>query len=238
MKPTIGLDSDLALRTNRKREKMELFRDYTDSVERAGGIPVILPVTDSPGRIDEQLDLIDGLVLTGGDDLSPQFYGAKKHPKTEPMHPSRELYGIELARAVIRRKIPTLAICGGLQLVNVVCGGDLIQHLPDAVDSDIEHTEARMHEVVIEPETLLARIIAAERLMVNSSHHQAAGRVGGGLRIAARSADGVIEALESKTDAFLVGVQWHPERLTAEHAEHLALFTALVEASSEESEAA
>ena len=104
MKPAIGLDCDLALRTTRKRQRLEVYRDYVHSVELAGGVPVLLPVIDDPMLVDSQLDLIDGLVLVGGRDLAPKVYGAKKHPKTKPMHPSRQLYDIELARAAIRRR--------------------------------------------------------------------------------------------------------------------------------------
>ena len=241
MKPAIGLDCDLKLRGPARRQRLEIWRSYADAVELAGGVPVILPTTENPGHIDEQLDVIDGLVLIGGMDLSPKFYGARKHPKTRTMHPSRQFYDIELARAAIRRRVPILAVCAGLQLVNVVCGGDLIQHLPDTLDPGSPHRENTgefTHEVTVEPGSDLARIIAADRLTVNSSHHQAVGKVGAEMDVSARSSDGVIEALESKGEAFLMCVQWHPERLAAGHPQHLALFEALVEASGEEPEAA
>jgi len=231
--PTIGLDCSLQVRTAAKRQRLEVYRDYTDAVERAGGVPVLLPVVEDPALVDSQLDLIDGLILVGGRDLTPKIYGARRHSKTQTMHPSRQLYDIELARAAIRRNLPVLGICGGLQLVNVVCGGDLIQHLPDAVGDRVPHRGKAgfvIHDIAIVPGTRLARIVGAERLEANSGHHQAAGRIGGGLRVSARSADDVVEALEAKGDTFCVCVQWHPEQLARRSAEHFALFRALVEA--------
>jgi len=189
MKPTIGLNCDLALHDDHPR--LEIWQSYTAAVELAGGTPVLLPATGNPGHIDEQLDIVDGLVLIGGKDYDPELYGAARHEKTETVHPARQFYDLELARAAIRRKVPILAIW-------------------------------------------LARIVETERMAVNSTHHQAVKKVGGGLQVVARSPGGVIEALESKGDAFLLCVQWHPERLAANHPRHLTLFGALVEASLEE----
>ncbi len=234
MRPVIGLSCDLAVREGRPR--LELWSTYPRAIELAGGTPLLLPATDNPGHMDEQLDLVDGLVLTGGKDYDPALYGAKRHPKMRPVMAERQFYDLELARAAIRRKVPLLAICGGHQLVNVVCGGDLIQHLPDAVEGGEMHDGkpgVLAHEVDIEPDSMLARLVKADGLQVDSTHHQAVDRIGGGLHVAARSPDGVIEALEAR-GAFLLCVQWHPERLAADHRQHLALFEALVEASMEE----
>jgi len=235
MKPAIGLNCDLALHD--ARPKLEIWQSYTAAVELAGGTPVLLPVSDNPAHIDEQLDIVDGLVLIGGKDYDPELYGAARHEKTEAVHPARQFYDLELARAAIRRKVPILAICGGCQLVNIVCGGDLTQHLPDILGAGDPHTgkpEELVHEIDIEPGSMLARIVGTERMAVNSTHHQAAKKIGGGLQVVARSPGGVIEALESKGDAFLLCVQWHPERLAADHPRHLALIAALVEASLEQ----
>ena len=241
MRPTIGLNGGLYVRTPKKRQRLEVFRTYTRSVERAGGVPVLLPVTPDPAHIDRQLDVIHGLLLTGGADYAPELYGAKRHPKTRLMHPERQVYDLELARAAIRRKVPLFGICGGHQLVNIVCGGDLLQHVPDVVRTRVVHQRAKArvrHDVIIQPETLLARIVGPRRLRVNSSHHQAVGRVGAGLRVAARSVDGLIEAIEGKGDTFILCVQWHPESLAARRPRHLALFEALIDASRRESSVA
>ena len=235
MKPTIGLNCNLETRDGRPR--LEVWRAYTAAVELAGGVPVLLPVTDNPGHVGEQLDLIDGLVLIGGADYGPELYGAEKHPATKLVHPDRQFYDLELARLAIRRKVPILAICGGHQLVNIVCGGSLVQHLPDVLGGAERHSgppAELIHEVEIEPDSMLARIVGSDELAVNSTHHQAVDKVGGGLRIAARSPQGVVEALEPKGESFLLCVQWHPERLAADYPQHLALFEALVEGSQEE----
>ncbi|MFO7898290.1 MAG: gamma-glutamyl-gamma-aminobutyrate hydrolase family protein [Planctomycetota bacterium] len=243
-RPAIGLDCGLQVRSRHGRdyERLEVPRHYTDAVELAGGIPVLLPVIDDPGLVDQQLDLVDGLLLIGADDLAPRLYGEPVHPETRPMHPDRQVYDLELARAAIRRDVPVLGVCGGLQLVNVCCGGKLIQHLPDEVGDDAPHraddggfTE---HEVFIEPHSRLHRILGRERLVVNSGHHQAAKTLGVKLRVTARSPDGVVEALEMTGDAFCVCVQWHPEQLARDHADHLALFEALVEASRQDADVA
>ena len=236
MKPVIGLNCDLVVDADRPR--LQLWHAYARAVELAGGVPVVLPATGEPAHIDERLDLADGLVLIGGGDYDPRLYGAPKHPKTKPLSAERQFYDLELARAAIRLKRPVLALCAGHQLVNIICGGDLIQHLPDALDGADTHDGEPGEiddDVDIEPDSMLARIVETERLGVDSTHHQAVGRVGGGLRIAAASPDGIIEALEStKSGAFLLCVQWHPERLAEHHPQHLALFAALVAASLKE----
>ena len=235
MKPTIGLNCNLETRDGRPR--LEAWRTYTTAVELAGGVPILLPVTDSAGHVGEQLDLVDGLILIGGNDYAPDLYGAEMHASTKLVHPDRQFYDLELARLAIRRKVPVLAICGGHQLVNIVCGGSILQHLPDVLGGTEEHSgepAQLIHEVAIEPDSMLARIVGADQLAVNSTHHQAVDKVGGGLRIAARSPRGIVEALEPKAESFLLCVQWHPERLAAGYLQHLALFEALVEASQEE----
>ncbi|MFA5028455.1 MAG: gamma-glutamyl-gamma-aminobutyrate hydrolase family protein, partial [Candidatus Methylomirabilota bacterium] len=260
-------------------ERLEVYRDYVRSVELAGGVPVLLPVVDDAGILEAQLDAVDGLVLVGGDDYSPELYGAKRHAKTEQLHPARQAYDLALAKAALRRGVPVLGICGGLQIINIVRGGDLIQHVPDAAGTRIAHQPSSQHDdttrhdgepetrnrkpgtgkletrnlklgpgsactfaaarggvgapehaVRVEAGTRLARIVGKQRLSVNSSHHQAVGRVGEGLRVSARSADGVIEGIEGTGRRFLVCVQWHPERLAAKRAEQLAFFRALVSA--------
>jgi putative glutamine amidotransferase len=241
VKPTIGFDPDVRVREPELGERQELLRDYTDAVAAAGGVSVILPLTADPAMVDELLDRIDGLVLTGGQDLDPSVYGATPHPETDPMYPSRQLFAIELARAALRRRLPILGICGGHQLVNVACGGDLIQHLPDDGPRGTAHRIGRdttKHFVKIVPHTRLAHILRTNEIEVNSHHHQAIGRLGGGLIASARSADGTIEGVERTAEPFLICVQWHPERLAAKDERHLALFEALVNAASKEREAA
>jgi len=205
---------------------------YVDAVLRAGGIPILLPPV-SDELLGEALEGVDGLLLIGGSDYDPALYGRERHPATNVLHPRRMAFDVALARAAIGRGVPTLGICGGIQLLNVALGGTLLQHIPDDVGSPVAHRgeggdEAR-HAVEAEPSSRLAAIVGASSFEVNSSHHQAIDGLARGLRVVARASDGVIEAVEGLGAAFLLGVQWHPERML-EREDQLALFRALAEA--------
>lgn len=203
---------------------------YVQAVLDAGGLPVLVP----PGeRFDESLAAqypMDGLLLTGGADLDPALYGQAAHPRITPLAPRRqaaELGWFALAR---RRGVPILGICLGCQVINVACGGGLIQHLPDQPEL-LDHGQAgrsAFHEIEILGERLRG-ILGASVPPVNSRHRQAVDAVGTGLRIAARSRDGVVEAVEATDGTMLLGVQWHPEDLP-DHPATRALFRTLVQA--------
>jgi len=207
---------------------------YADAVTAAGGLPVIAPPVADPDDVACLLDVADGVLLTGGYDLSARTFGKTNHPKTRPMTRRRQAFELALARAALERRTPLFAICLGIQVLNVAAGGTLIQHLPDAVGEAVQHRARGVpdaHTVVLEPGSLAARLTGATRLSVNSTHHQAVGRLGAGLVVSGRcEADGVIEAIEADDGRrFVLGVQWHPERLT-DRAPHLALFEGLVTA--------
>ncbi len=196
------------------RERFALPAAYVDAVRAVGGIPVLL----SPGEAapDELLARLDGLVLSGGGDLEPQFSGAAVHGAVYGSCAERDEFELALARAAIALGAPTLAICRGLQIVNVARGGTLHGHLPDVVGDSVAHRasqlEAAAHSVRIAPASALAGVIDADRLAsVPSWHHQAIDRVGDGVTPIAWAADGVIEALELTGMPALVAVQWHPE---------------------------
>lgn len=235
MKPVIGLNCDIALREadGKKRPKIELWLNYAAAVEKAGGVPVLLPPIDDDGRIRDQLAPLHGAVLVGGGDYDPALYDAQPHPRDEPLNPIREAYDLKLTDAILERGIPLLAICGGMQLVNIRLGGRLEQHLADLPGGKLWHdgrSGTSTHEITITAGSRLATITGATKLAVNSTHHQAVSVPGRGLVISARSADGIIEALEIPPAAgFLICVQWHPERL-ADQPKQLALFEALIDA--------
>ncbi len=240
MRPIIGLNCDVALYGERLR--IELWQGYAQAVERAGGMPILLPPTNDDDLIQAQIGLISGLVLIGGADYDPSLYGAELHPKTALVQATRGAYDFKLANAALQQKLPTLGICGGMQLVNIVRGGILHTHLPDVVGDEVRHAVASVtdaHEVTIETGSRLAAAVGKSRLTVNSSHHQAVARIGRGLHVTARSVlDNVIEAIEStEADEFLLCLQWHPERLI-DRPQHLALFEALVQASDKVGETA
>ena len=191
-----------------------LRRNYCDCVARAGGLPVALP--HIPDLAACYLDLIDGLIVTGGDfDVDPALYGDE--PRREiKIKADRTAFELAAIKGALERDLPILGICGGQQLLNVALGGGLIQHIPDEVKSELAHeqpnprTEAG-HHIVVEKNSLLYAIIGDERVPVNSAHHQAVRTVGNGVAINARSDDGLIEGIEDPKRFFCLGVQWHPE---------------------------
>jgi len=191
-------------------------RTYSLAVQRAGALALILPpddvVAESP---DELLDLIDGLMLAGGSDIDPASYGAVPHPETRGTWPERDRFELALTHAALERDMPVLGICRGLQLLNVACGGTLVQHLPDLVGhDDHRHTPGVFgdHEVRLQEGTLAARAVGAERTPVKSHHHQGVDELGDGLvAVGWSDADDTIEAVELPGKTYALGVLWHPE---------------------------
>ena len=192
--------------------------DYVRAVERAGGRAVLVPPDDDGS--EELLDALDGLIFSGGNDLAPESYGAEADPTTTGTNPARDSGELALLTAALERDLPVLAICRGSQVLNVALGGTLVQDIPSQEPSDIEHSPAdkraeRVHSVDIEAGSRLARIVGAEHIRTNSSHHKSVRRTASALKVTARSEDGIIEALEPRDPAWwAVAVQWHPEELT------------------------
>ena len=188
--------------------EMALGITYALAIERAGAVPVVLPPVIED--VEPLLDRLDGVCLSGGPDLDPDAYGARvRHAELGPTEPSLDTFELALARAALDRGLPLLGICRGAQALNVACGGTLHQHLPDHRQS-APGTQTS-HEVEVLPGTGLAALLGAGALAVNSFHHQAVDDLGRGLRVAARAADGTVEAIEGV--GFVLGVQWHAETL-------------------------
>jgi gamma-glutamyl-gamma-aminobutyrate hydrolase PuuD len=179
---------------------------YTASVTRAGGLPVPIPPLDGS---TELLDLLDGLVFTGGSDLNPAMYGQEPHPESVGFHDERDRAELALIREALQRDMPVLGICRGMQLLNVALGGDLHQHLGSATHKG-PPGRYTFHEVTVDPGTRLADVLGAGT-RTHSCHHQAPDRLGTGLRQSARAEDGTVEAVELPSARFTVGVLWHPE---------------------------
>ena len=192
-----------------------LRQNYCEAVARAGRLPVPLP--HEPEQAEAYLDRLDGVIVTGGAfDIDPSMFGAGTRHATVKTKERRTAFELALTKGALKRDMPVLGICGGQQLLNVVLGGTLIQHIPDALPDALAHEQPNPrdqpgHEVIVVPGTLLHRITGAERLPVNSAHHQAAERVGPGVVVSATAPDGVIEAIEQPGRRFCLGVQWHPE---------------------------
>jgi putative glutamine amidotransferase len=192
---------------------------YLEAIEAAGLIPLVTPPLHDPSLAADLLHRVDGLVLTGGEDVDPRHYGALRHSATEPPHSARDAWELALVAAARHVAMPVLAICRGMQLLNVALGGTLVQDLPTDRPGPVSHSQAsgraeRVHAAAVEEGSRLAGAMGATTIAVNSSHHQAIDRVATGLRVVARSGDGVIEGVESADDGWwLLGAQWHPEEL-------------------------
>ncbi len=231
MRPLIGVTTSemrtSTMATTRRHgepphPEMALGMTYMRALEAGGAMPVVLPPVGDAGAY---LDRLDGICLSGGPDLDPVAYHApERHIELGPTEPSLDAFELALLRGALERGMPILAICRGLQALNVACGGTLHQHVPG--HRQLQLATKPSHNVEISPRTKLGRILGAGERPVNSFHHQAVDRLGKGLRVVARADDGTVEGVEGP--GFVVGVQWHAEALVA----HRGLFEALVAAAS------
>ena len=228
-RPIIGITID----RNDEKERYESPFSYAKAIELAGGLPLLLPYKTDIALIPQYLDLVDGLLLSGGNDLDPALYGQQWHPKAEKIDPDRQRFDLALVAEVERRRMPLLGVCLGCQIMNVHRGGSLHQFLPDVQRPDpLEHrrldTKLRRHPVLLVQDSALGQAIGQTEFSVNTYHKQAVDRLGNNLRPVATAPDGTIEGFEDPSFPLFAAVQWHPERLTDEP-EHLAPFRLLVE---------
>ncbi|MCC7428777.1 MAG: gamma-glutamyl-gamma-aminobutyrate hydrolase family protein [Alphaproteobacteria bacterium] len=215
-KPVIGLTLDSEEPGGYSKFPWYALRqNYFSAVARAGGVPIALP--HEPELAQHYLGMIDGLLVTGGAfDIDPALFGAESRHPTVKLKSRRTAFEWAITQGALAEDRPVLGICGGQQLLNVVLGGTLIQHIPDAIEDALAHEQPNPrnepgHEITVEPGSLLHRIVGKPRMAVNSAHHQAADAVGPSVAISARAPDGVIEAIEAAGRRFCLGVQWHPE---------------------------
>jgi gamma-glutamyl-gamma-aminobutyrate hydrolase PuuD len=225
MRPIIGITtySTPAVHGDWEEHSALVPTDYIRAIEGAGGRALLVPPSEE--GVDETLDVLDGLIFSGGGDMSPETYGQDAHPETSGIVPERDRAELALLQAALARDMPVLAVCRGSQVLNVALGGDLVQHLPDLVGhDDHKHTPGLYadHAVTVDPDTRLGSLLG-EHAPVKSHHHQGFGRLGDGLREAAHAEDGTIEALEDDSRRFALGVLWHPEA-----GEDMRLFQELV----------
>jgi putative glutamine amidotransferase len=218
------------------RAEMALGMSYLRAVERAGGLPVVLPPLELD-RISPLLDRLSGVLLSGGPDLDPAAYGRAAHPELGPTEPQLDVFEVQLAREADARGLPIFGICRGAQALNIARGGTLHQHLPEITDGSVAHRQRQpgskvTHKVRIAHNSGLGAVVGCRQMSVNSFHHQSIDRLGSGLHAVAWAEDGVIEAVEGRGNSLLLGVQWHAETLVDDPAQ-LALFRHLVTASKE-----
>ena len=231
--PLIGVTTSVTV--GKYPERAYVNAAYVNAVQQAGGIPVLLPPQLDAAALGALWPGLDGLVLTGGDDVDPARFGEPRHPATADVSPARDALEIELTHRALAERRPLLAICRGLQVLNVALGGTLHQDIPSDLPSPLDHSQKALqqtrrdqpvHHVKVQEGSRLARILGALELDVNSFHHQALKVLGRGLAPVAWSPDGIVEGAELDAgDRFVVGVQWHPELL-----EQWAPYRALIEA--------
>ncbi len=208
---------------------------YLEAIERAGGVPVVLPNTTDHELLPRILGTLDGLLVTGGADVSPAYYGQVPHPALGELDTCRDAMEIPLLRAAVSEDVPVLAICRGMQVLNVALGGTLYQHLPEQRPSPIHHVQqgprsAFSHTVEVVEDTLLADIVGSGEMHVNSLHHQAVCQQAEGFNVTALAPDGIIEAMERPNSRFVVAVQFHPEETSVHDERTRMLFTAFLDA--------
>ena len=227
-KPLIGL----TCRWEPEQDWYYLSRDYTKAVAEAGGLPVRIPLI--PDIAVELSERLDAFVLCGSaSDLDPARYGQPQHPEVHMVHPDRDATDHRVLQHAFRERKPVLGICFGMQSLNVFLGGTLIQHVPDAIPNALEHKDRQTrHLVTLKPGGKIADWAGEIReVSVNSTHHQCVERPGRGLRVTALAPDGVIEALEGGFPGhFVLGVQWHPERIREAEPLSARIFAELVQA--------
>lgn len=211
--------------------------DYTQAIERAGGIPVILPLHID--NIEGLLDSLDGVIFSGGGDIEATLFKQENHETVSGLDTERDSFEINLMQAAFDRDLPILAICRGVQVMNVARGGDLIQDIPSQTDSKMQHAQRAEgvgeHDLfqtatVIAGDNPITTALGEGPANINSFHHQSIGKVAADLEVVATADDGIIEAMYAPEQTYAVGTQWHPERLAAKHAEHQRLFDQLLAA--------
>ena len=239
MKPIIGITLDEENKhTYSKYPWYAARKNYADSINKAGGVGIFLP--NCPEAIDRYISIINGLVVTGGDfDIDPQIYGENVISSKVSVKEERTNFEYKLTSKALKKDKPVLGICGGQQLINVVLGGTLIQHIPDSIETKINHEQANprneaSHFVNIKKGTKLFKIIKNQKMFVNSAHHQAVDKLGKSMVATAFSDDGIIEAIESKKFSYCIGVQWHPEFLIDD--KDINIFRSLINSAKEKIE--
>ncbi len=221
--PLIGITTRQT-QTPEGLQAFSLLRAYVDAIVEAGGVPVLIPASLPVSLVPTLLERLDGLILSGGGDIHPQFFPGEPHPLIEEVDVERDVLELTFARRAVESQKPLLGICRGCQVLNVALGGTLYTHILDQRKGSLDHSPADagrrtlVHTVHLQPQSLLAEILGQEVLQVNSLHHQGIAIVGNGLRPNAWAEDGLIEGIELPHAPFVIAVQWHPEWLTDQEA--------------------
>ena len=234
--PVIGISGDI-LKLENGIVKSFTNEYYVNSVSNAGGVPIIIPISENDKALAGQIELLDGLILTGGADINPTLYGESHNKALGMISPRKDKFETKLLKAAIEKKIPVLGICRGMQFINVYFGGTLYQDIPSQTDSKLKHSQSSnydlaTHYVDIEKNTWLYSILGS-KTFVNSFHHQSVKDLAPDFIITAKAKDGIIEGIEKKSGSFCAAVQWHPESMEKTDKDTKKLFKAFIEVCSE-----
>ncbi len=229
MRPLVGITSSYT-----ESDVQSLPANYVAAVESAGGVPLIIPAGISPELVDDLLGTVDALLLSGGPDVDPAFFGEPPHPRLGSVSPQRDMIEIPLARAAVQLGKPVLAICRGIQVLNVALGGTLYQDIGSQIPGALKHRQEAprwhgTHDIAVDEDSRLVQLLGSAKIKVNTYHHQCVRDVASQLKVVARAPDGVIEGVE-KPGSFVVGVQWHPECMYDKTPAFRGLFRGLVKA--------
>lgn len=228
-KPVIGVTTSFEDKEHLENQNVNPY--YIEAVEKAGGEPKILNFLTPLGEIPEILRELDGVLLIGGADYEPALYGAARDPLCGEACLVKDEFELELTRQAVKMGVPVLGVCRGVQTINVAMGGTLHQHVPNVTGKVHQQAQGNVywHDVDIVPDTMMADIVGSSVIATNSYHHQAAEKIGNGLRAGAYSKDGIVESLESLPgESWIFGLQWHPERTVGKDVYSLRFFEALV----------
>jgi putative glutamine amidotransferase len=220
-KPVIGISGSIVIDQGGMLpgyQKTYVNNDYIKSVERAGGVPMVLPILNDKDLIEVFFDKIDALIMSGGHDVNPLLYGEEPDVKLTQIFPERDEFDFELIKQAKKKGIPIMGICRGMQILNTYHGGSIYQDNSYCESSYVKHWQGHTshlatHTAIIEKDSFFHEILGDE-VLVNSFHHQSVKKVGDGLKVTARAKDGVVELIEGASEQLVVGFQWHPEMMS------------------------
>ncbi len=234
-KPIIGILCDIDKEEKEDRPLYFVKSNYVAAINKAGGIPFLIPPGKDKYDMIKLAGNINALLIPGGDDIDPKYFKEDPHPSIVLMDPEINRFQMEFCQVAVNQNIPVLGICAGMQLINIVFGGDIYQDIPSQLPGSVKHKKDKneeenvFHSINIEKNTGHFNILQREAIKVNSTHHQAIRNIAKGFIVAARSEDGIIEAIESRKHRFVLGVQYHPEDMFQQNKVFLNLFNKLAQ---------